>query len=92
MTSMFDGWSSTLEDLTARRFLHMHRNGAHCWQCDPGGQCRFLTWAVDYFATAGDPVPAQATEILARAAHPDKVTPAELRQVAQEMRGRLADG
>ncbi|MEQ4301607.1 hypothetical protein ABNF97_09470 [Plantactinospora sp. B6F1] len=89
---MFDGWSATLEDLTARRFLHMHRDGRRCWQCDPDGRCRMLTWAVDYFAQAGDPVPGQATEILARAAHPDKVTAEELREVAQTLRGRMADG
>ncbi|MFY1689453.1 hypothetical protein [Plantactinospora sp. WMMB782] len=88
---MFDGWSTTLEDLTARRFLHMHRNGARCWQCDTDGRCRFLTWAVDYFAQAGNPIPGQATEILARACHPDQVSATELRQVAQDLRGRVGN-
>ncbi|MDG4790359.1 hypothetical protein O7626_31320 [Micromonospora sp. WMMD1102] len=86
---MFDSWSTTLEDLTARRFLHMHRNGARCWQCDDDGRCRYLTWAVGYFARIGDPVPGQAAEILARACHPEQVSPAELRQVAQTLRGRV---
>ncbi|MGX7669617.1 hypothetical protein [Plantactinospora sp. DSM 117369] len=89
VTSMFDSWSTTLEDLTARRFLHMHKDGRRCRQCDDDGKCRYLTWAVGYFTRIGDPVPGQAADILARASHPGEVTPAELREVAQTLRRRI---
>ncbi|WP_422773919.1 hypothetical protein ACN28C_14125 [Plantactinospora sp. WMMC1484] len=90
MTSMYDGWSTTLEDLTARRFLTMHRDGRRCWQCDPDGLCRLLTWAFDYFRRSGEPMLGQAAEILARATHPGWLTAAELREIARTLRGRLS--
>lgn len=56
MTSMYDGWSSAVEHLTARRFLNIHRNGRRGWCCPREGTCPFLTWALDYLRDAdGEP-------------------------------------
>lgn len=88
MTSMFDGWSPNLDDLIARRFLLMHRNGRRCQSCTGDGRCRHLAWAVNYFRRPGEPVPGQAALILARALH--TVSAAELRRIADELAARLA--
>ena len=75
MTSMYDGWSSSLEHLTARRFLSQHRDGRRCWHCDGDGACNMLTWALDYLGLPARSVPGQAAAILLRGAIPDGPPP-----------------
>ncbi|MFC6017204.1 hypothetical protein ACFP2T_13430 [Plantactinospora solaniradicis] len=82
---------STLNDLTATRFLNMHRDGRRCWHCNPvTGYCRWRSWAVEHLLfDGGEPVPGQAAAILTRGIYPGSLTAVDLRSLADQLAVRL---